>query len=126
MIGSSSGPSLDFLTSIDDLRSLVGGETPEGLHLEYKRKADPSTPALSKEERRAIAEAVSAFPNSNEGILILGVRSETRNHADIAVEMVPIAGIDQLHGEVCKIIELNVSPQVRGMSVDVIRAEESS
>lgn len=124
--GSSSSPSQDFLTSIDDLRSLVRDETPEGLHLEYKRKADPSTPVLSKDERRAIAEAVSAFANSDGGTLVLGVGSETRNHADIAVEIVPIAGIDQLHGEVRKIVELNVSPQVRGVSVDVIRVEESS
>ena len=91
-------------------------ETPEGLHLEYKRKADPSPPVLSKDERKAIAEAVSAFANSDGGILVLGVRSETRNHADIAVEIVPIAGIDQLHGEIRKIVELNVSPQVRGVS----------
>jgi hypothetical protein len=114
-----------FLTTAADVRLLVATATPESLHLEYKRKQEAWKPGLSKDDARAIAEAVCAFANSDGGTLVMGVRSERRDGEDVAAEIVELANAERLAAEARTMVTLNVSPQVVGVRVQAIVTSES-
>ena len=109
-----------------DLQGLVYAATPEGLHLEYKEKQDPSTAVLARDDARAIAEAVSSFANSDGGVLVYGVRSERRDGADVAGQLVAIADADKFAGEVRRVVELNISPQIDGVTIEAVTSEDGA
>lgn len=113
----------EFLSSRADLRLLCESGVPEGLQLEFKLKEDPRTGTLSKTDKRAIAEAVSSFANSEGGTLVYGVRSERRGGGDVAAELVPIEDIDRFAAEFRMVCSLNISPELPGISVQVIHEE---
>lgn len=100
-----------------DIEGLCAGGTPEGLHLEYKVKQDPSSAELGKDDRRNAAEAIAAFANSDGGTLVYGVRSGRRDGADVAVALAPIARVEAFAAQLRLVAELNVTPQVAGVEV---------
>jgi Putative DNA-binding domain len=110
----------------EDLIELCSSATPEGLHLEYKRKADPMTPRLDKYDKRSIAEAIVSFANSDGGILIYGIESKMIDGLDVAHSLGSIAEIDKFVGEMRLVAELNVSPQVRGLVIEAIPKGDGS
>jgi Putative DNA-binding domain len=115
-----------IVNSAKDLMELCSSATPEGLHLEYKRKADPNTPSLDKGDKRSIAEAIVSFANSDGGILIYGIESKKIDGLDVAHSLVSIAEIDKFVGEMRLVAELNVSPQVRGLVIEAIPKGDGS
>lgn len=56
---------------ISDLNFLIQNEVQENIHLYYK-----DSRSISKKNRKEIAKDVSAFANSDGGILIYGIREE--------------------------------------------------
>lgn len=58
---------------LDLIEELIEDGCREDLHLEFKRKAFPSTPSLSDDDRRNFSKALSGFANSDSGIVIWGV-----------------------------------------------------
>jgi Putative DNA-binding domain len=115
-----------IVNSAKDLMELCSSATPEGLHLEYKRKADPKTPSLDKGDKRSIAEVIVSFANSDGGILIYGIESKKIDGLDVAHSLVSIAEIDKFVGEMRLVAELNVSPQVRGLVIEAIPKGDGS
>lgn len=65
--------------SIDDLTALIDNEAEESAHLEFKEAR-----ALSKDDKKKIeiAKDVSAFANSDGGIIVYGIEEqEYKAHA---------------------------------------------
>jgi len=57
--------------NLEDLKSLIKNEVQENIHLDYKDGR-----AINRKKRNEIAKDVSAFANSDGGILIYGIREE--------------------------------------------------
>lgn len=57
--------------SLADIEQLIRGEVQENIHLDYK-----DSRAIRKDARDEIAKDVSAFANSDGGVLIYGVREK--------------------------------------------------
>ncbi len=55
--------------SLEDLKALIANKIQENIHLDYK-----ASPALSKKNLNEIAKDVSAFANSDGGVIIYGVK----------------------------------------------------
>ena len=104
----------------DDLANLCALATPEGISLEFKEKEDRSTPELSRGDRRSIAEAVTAFANSDGGTLIFGMRSEKRQGVDVASEIQPISNVAACRSLVELVAATNVAPTPRNLTVHTI------
>src|SRR5689334_16423955 len=111
------------LTSAGDLESLCFNMVAEGLQIEFKQKEDPSTSTVSKIDKRAIAEAISSFANSDGGTLIYGIKTQRHGAADIAVELVPIANIDDFESSFRTVCALNISPSVPEIAVRSIKLD---
>lgn len=95
--------------SIDDLNALIRNEVQESVHLDYK-----DSRALNKAQRHEIAKDVSAFANSDGGILIYGVREE--KHLPIEID----DGVD--HTEFTRewleeVVSSNVSPRIENLRI---------
>lgn len=67
----------------------------EGLYLEFKAKADPTDPTPSRDDRRHLGEALSAFSNADGGLLLWGIAGEQdrQTRLDYANELSPISNI---------------------------------
>ena len=65
--------------NIDDLKLLIKNEVQENIHLDYK-----DSRAIDKKKRHEIAKDVSAFANSDGGVLIYGVRE--KDHIPIEID----------------------------------------
>ncbi len=93
--------------AIDEL--CTRGE-PEGQILEFKTKTDPRTSELSREDRKNLGKALSAFSNAVGGILIWGVR--TGKSADETVAQSPqlIADIVGFERRVSGLVPEYLSP----------------
>ncbi len=65
--------------NIEDLYLLIKNEVQENIHLDYK-----DSRAIDKNKRHEIAKDVSAFANSDGGILIYGIREE--EHLPIEID----------------------------------------
>lgn len=64
---------MELPQNIDDLKLLIKNEVQENIHLDYK-----DSRAIDRKKRHEIAKDVSAFANSDGGLLIYGIREE--NH----------------------------------------------
>lgn len=60
---------MDIPKTVEDLKMLITNAVQESTHLEYK-----ASPAIDKRERHEIAKDVSAFANSDGGIIIYGIK----------------------------------------------------
>jgi hypothetical protein len=98
--------------TFDEIESLCTNAVAESLQLEFKEKEDPSTSALSRTDKKQIAEAVSSFANSDGGTIIFGVRSERRGDSDVASELKPIADAADFASNFKMVCSLNVSPSL--------------
>lgn len=116
--------SLD-LNSSADFESLCVNAVAEGLRLEFKEKEDPSTATLSRGDKKQIAEPVSSFANSDGGTIIFGVKTEKRSGSDVAVNLRPIADIEQFASNFRMVCSLNVSPPVPHTEVRAIACENT-
>lgn len=112
--------SLLSLSTIDDLENLCALKVAEGLNLEFKLKDDPSVAVLSKNDKRAIAKAISAFANSDGGVLVYGIRSQRTSGSDVATELIPIAAIDHFVAEFRTVCALNINPTLLSTKVESI------
>ena len=57
--------------NINDLQALITNEVQESIHLDYK-----DSRALNKSKRHEIAKDVSAFANSDGGVIIYGITED--------------------------------------------------
>lgn len=90
---------------------LCGQKMPETQHLEFKSKANNSSPQLGKEDRRNLGAALSGFSNAVGGVLIWGIEpAKNPDGETTAGKPAPIQQIDQFTENVAGCIAEYLSP----------------
>lgn len=96
------------------LRAFIGGE--ESLRLEFK-----SGRLLERKNEQQVAddlsEVVSAFANTEGGLLILGMAEEKRGKNRVATDLDGVPGGDWPSHRIQQILESNVHPPLTGIRV---------
>ena len=96
-------------TTIEDVESLIANKVQEDVHLDYKQSA-----AISNSKRIEIGKDVSAFANSDGGLLIYGVVEED-NLPVRTDEGVEDAKFSREWLE--QVINTNISPRIEGVRI---------
>ncbi len=77
---------------------LVSEQQAEDLYLDFVEKTDPTTAALSIDDKRNLSKAISGFAHSDGGVLIWGIRArrdvQNAEFPDVARESKPIQNLD--------------------------------
>ena len=100
---------LDLPTSREDLEKLIAYQVPEDVHLEYKQSK-----AIDHKSRNEIAKDVSAFANSDGGIIVYGVVEN--EHLPASIDY----GVDhQIYTRewLDQVIRSNITPRVDGLTI---------
>ena len=102
--------------TLNDIQNLISNQAVESIHLEFK-----SGSALGKGERetREIAKDVSAFANSDGGIIIYGV-NEKNNHAD---SLSPVVGNIFSKEWLEQIIQSKIEKRIQNLRIYPIRID---
>ena len=100
--------------NIDDITALIKNEAEESVHLDFKAAG-----ALSKDDKKKveIAKDVSAFANSDGGIIIYGI--EEQNHK--AAKLSYIDGNKYTKEWLEQVIQDNVQRRIEGLKIFPIR-----
>src|SRR5947207_1372487 len=101
---------LDVPKTIEEINKLVNDKVQESLNLDYK-DSRAAAPGESKE----ISKDISAFANSDGGIIIYGVE-EDKKHFPVKID----AGIDRSsfsHERLEQIIHGNIAPRIDDLRI---------
>ena len=100
--------------SIDDLTALINNEAEESVHLDFKAAG-----SLSKDDKKKaeIAKDVSAFANSDGGIVVYGI--EERDHKAYALSY--IDGNTYTKEWLEQVIQDNIQRRIEGLEIFPIR-----
>lgn len=100
---------LDLPTSREDLEKLIAYQVPEDIHLDYKQSE-----AIDHKCRNEIAKDVSAFANSDGGIIVYGVVEH--GHLPASID----DGIDHriyTREWLDQVIRSNITPRIDGLTI---------
>lgn len=89
----------------------------ESLHLEFKQKSRPTENGLSDDDDKNIGKVLSAFSNSEGGVVIWGVRTGKVNGQDVAKTLVPINNIDSFANKLRELAAEWLSPRNSGIQI---------
>src|ERR1700733_14819556 len=97
-------------TTLEEVESLIRNQVPENIHLDYK-----ASPALAPGNHCEIAKDVSAFANSDGGLIIYGVEEDKIRHLPVRID----DGVEPKwnHERLEQIIASNVSPRIEGIGI---------
>jgi|MTBAKMStandDraft_1061839.scaffolds.fasta_scaffold10264_1 hypothetical protein len=101
--------------TIEDLEKYILNEIQENIHLDYK-----ASPALSKKKRDEICKDISAFANSDGGVVIYGI--EEVNALPTSLD----SGVDtsKINREwIEQILTTNISPEIPGIEIVEIKID---
>ena len=112
------------LRSITDLQNLISNQVEENLHLDYK-----AADALMKTDgkKKEISKDVSAFANSDGGIIIYGIKEfsdPAKRHLPEHID--PIDRINISKEWLEQVINSNISPRLDGLKILPISINTSS
>ncbi|WP_083234536.1 AlbA family DNA-binding domain-containing protein [Porphyrobacter sp. LM 6] len=79
---------------LSGIHRLIENGTEESYQLDFKRKANPHSPILDKEDRQNLGAAASGFANAEGGILIFGVGTKNHGGIDRASEIFAIQQVE--------------------------------
>lgn len=100
---------MELPQNIDDLKLLIKNEVQENIHLDYK-----DSRAIDRKKRHEIAKDVSAFANSDGGVLIYGIKEE--NHLPVTLD----EGVDHIKYSrewLEEVITSNISPLIDDLTI---------
>ena len=96
--------------SLAEIGLLVSNQIPESIHLDYK-----ASPALDPKKRDEIAKDVSAFANSDGGLLIYGVEEDKDSHFPLKID----SGVNPKWNRewLEQVLTSNINPRVEGIEI---------
>lgn len=105
---------IELPRTLGDVQALIRERVPEDIHLDYKRSA-----AIADDKRGEIAKDVSAFANSDGGVLVYGVEEDPVQHVPTGTD----AGVD--HGRFSRewlehVIDSNIQPRIADVEISPI------
>ena len=102
--------------SLDDIKYLINNEVEENIHLDYKAAG-----ALAKDDKKRteITKDVSAFANSDGGIIVYGIAEYDYRPQEIS----PIDGRVYTKEWLENVIQL-IQPRIEGLRIFPIRVED--
>jgi hypothetical protein len=111
------------LSSFSDIQALIDGAEAEGLYLECKA---PASPRLSREQKVALAKAVSGFANTSGGVILWGVSTTKHAHSDLDVltQIEPIGNIGTFSRLVSNVIPTLTTPALTAASHRILRERQ--
>ncbi len=104
---------INLPTSLADINKLISDQVQEAIHLDYK-----ASPAIDNSKRSEIAKDVSAFANSDGGILIYGITEN--NNLPVSID----SGVDHTKYSrewLEQIINSNISPRIEDIRISPIQ-----
>ncbi len=121
-------PVLKGFDSKEALQRLIDDKIQEGVGLEFKS----GQIALDRGNRsKTLAKAVSAFANSQGGILIIGIKTGDHNvgrgkeRFEVPIEVDGVDPNDLSSETIVNILSSNIQPSVPGVTVDTISFSET-
>lgn len=101
----------DSLSRMRDIDELIADGEAEGLHLECKATVSPR---LNREQKVALARAISGFGNTSGGVLIWGVSTTRHAHSglDVLSQVEPIASVRAFERQIRQAIPSLTTPAV--------------
>ena len=110
----------DSIQTWDDVRALVERGEPETEHLEFKLRF-PAGEDIGSYVRNTISRTLSAFANTNGGVLVLGIETKLKgtpdDHASAAY---PIPNVEELASRLKGYLPQLIEPAIR-IDVRVVR-----
>ena len=107
--------------TIEDLKKIIEMKVPESLHLDYK-----ANPAFSPEKKDEICKDVSAFANSDGGMLIYGIREEKVNKIGYPASIDDGVDTSKFGKEwIDQILTSNIRPVLSGVEIAEIKISEN-
>jgi hypothetical protein len=103
---------------LEAIRNYVRSGREEGLNLDFKTIKSP----MDQDDRRNLAKALSAFANSDGGIVVWGI--EARN--EVAASEAPIDGLERLMADLGQFTAEGVRPTVDGVLHRAIPIDETT
>ena len=108
---------MDMPTTVADLNGLIERQVQESLHLDYK-----GSKALAPSARHEVSKDVSAFANSDGGLLVYGVLEQ--DHLPVKLdEGVPNSTVSREAIE--QTIVANVAPRIDGVEIRQIAGDDT-
>jgi hypothetical protein len=89
----------------------------ESLYFDCKAKTDPKKPQIDRDDRKNLGKALSAFANSDGGLLLWGVDARVKGGVDCLVCKKPIAQIAAFRSNVEREIADVISPPIPGLEL---------
>jgi hypothetical protein len=109
------------LNSEVDLQNLKIEGARESLHLEFKQKHDTRDGKLHDDDKKNFSAAVSAFANSDGGVLVWGVETKRDSSGhDVVRALKPITDIGDFHSRLGQYLKDAVQPFVEGVVFEEI------
>jgi hypothetical protein len=107
-----------------EIEQLLADRQQEGIALEFKAKADPSTGQPNRDDRRNLGVTLSALSNSMGGVLVWGVQAaRDADGVDCATGLVPITGIERFKAEITRLVSQAIMPRHEGIFVEAVRSQ---
>lgn len=112
---------MDTPRTRQDIEKLIAFKTPESLHLDYKASS-----ALALEKKDEICKDVSAFANSDGGVLIYGIKEEKKHKVAYPVSIDEGVDTSKVSKEwLDQILSSNIRPIISGVEIIEIKIAES-
>jgi hypothetical protein len=94
---------------------VIATELPETLHVDFKRKSNPTHSGLDKDDRKNLGEAVSGVANSDGGVIIWGLETQRSDAGDFAAGVQPLADAPAFARSLAELTPEIVSPPIVGL-----------
>jgi hypothetical protein len=109
------------IASEQDLTALLGNAD-EGLYRDFKVKEHPSKPDLGPDDRKNFSKLLSAFANSDGGVILWGVRTEMTHGREVASTLQPISDPAEFASRLARLVPNATQPVIDGVQIETIES----
>lgn len=104
------------------IQSLISERTVEGLRLDFKRSQDNGRGSkLAEDDQKNLAKSMSAFANTEGGVVIFGIQTRATDEGDRADSLCPLDSSDRFAKAVREGLDNFCEPKVPHVRVESIQ-----